>query len=346
MSTADSPPPLVQHLAAYIARQAGAQSASVLRHALLSGGAIQENHGLSLELDGGSMPGRHHFVVRCDAPSAIATSLSRAQEFAVLRAAFEAGVAVPRPYWLCDDASVIGAAFYVMAWAPGNASGRKITGGALSAAQARALTRRLGEELGRLHAVEPPREALAFLPVPTGNPARARLQTYCRNLDELGVADPVLEYAIRWLDDRAPPEDRIVLSHCDYRTGNYLVEDGQLSAILDWEFAAWSDPHEDLGWLCARSWRFAAPAREVGGVGEKADLFAGYEAATGRKVDAEKVRYWGVMASLRWAVIALQQAARHASGAQRSLELALTGRMVPEIEQDLLRHIEEAESCR
>lgn len=346
MSAPDTQPPLVHKLAGYIAAQAGAHSASVLRHALLSGGAIQENHGLSLELDGGSLPGRHHFVVRCDAPSAIATSLTRAQEFAVLQTAYEAGVAAPRPYWLCDDASVIGASFYVMAWAPGNASGRRITSGALTAEQGRALARRLGEELGRLHAVEPPREALSFLPLPRGNPARGRLKTYCRNLDELAVADPVLEYAIRWLDDQAPPDDRIVLSHCDFRTGNYLVDGGELSAILDWEFAAWSDPHEDLGWVCARSWRFAAPEKEAGGVGDKGDLFAGYEAVTGRRADPGRVRYWGVMASLRWAVIALQQAARHASGAQRSLELALTGRMLPEIEQDLLRHIEEAESCR
>ncbi|MNN88217.1 hypothetical protein D3C81_2058740 [compost metagenome] len=42
------------------------------------------------------------------------------------------------------------------------------------------------------------------------------------------------------------------------------------------------------------------------------------------------------MAHLRWAVIALQQAERHASGQQRSLELALTGRMVSELEQELL----------
>ena len=37
----------------------------------------------------------------------------------------------------------------------------------------------------------------------------------------------------------------------------------------DWEFAAWSDPYEDLGWLCARCWRFGNWEREAGGLGSR-----------------------------------------------------------------------------
>jgi hypothetical protein len=42
------------------------------------------------------------------------------------------------------------------------------------------------------------------------------------------------------------------------------------------------------------------------------------------------------MAHLRWAIIALQQADRHISGQQRSLELALTGRILPELELTII----------
>jgi hypothetical protein len=42
------------------------------------------------------------------------------------------------------------------------------------------------------------------------------------------------------------------------------------------------------------------------------------------------------MAHIRWAVIALQQAQRHLSGVERSLELALTGRIVAELEQEII----------
>ena len=65
----------------------------------------------------------------------------------------------------------------------------------------------------------------------------------------------------------------IVLCHGDYRTGNYLVDEGELSGILDWEFAVWSDPLEDLGWFCARYWRFDAWHREAGGIAEREDFF-------------------------------------------------------------------------
>ena len=41
---------------------------------------------------------------------------------------------------------------------------------------------------------------------------------------------------------RAPPAGEIVLIHNDFRTGNYMVDGGRVSAILDWEFAGWGDP--------------------------------------------------------------------------------------------------------
>ena len=42
------------------------------------------------------------------------------------------------------------------------------------------------------------------------------------------------------------------------------------------------------------------------------------------------------MAYVRWAMIALLQGHRHLSGVEKSLALALTGRMLPEMELDLL----------
>ena len=66
---------------------------------------------------------------------------------------------------------------------------------------------------------------------------------------------------MNWLEDNAPEPGPTVLCHCDFRTGNYMMNGDELTAVLDWEFAAWSDPGEDLGWLCCRSWRFGADDR-------------------------------------------------------------------------------------
>ena len=326
-------------LAEFIRRQTRAGTVDVLEFTRLSGGAIQDNFALSVRLSGGSHPGRLDVVVRSDAPSRIAASLTRAQEFKVLGVAHRAGVTVPRPLWLCEDESVTGGVFCVMARVAGSASPRRLLRGALDDARARALTRQLGVELARLHRVTPPVAELDFLPVPAGNPALARVRAYRAALEDIPEPHPVLEWALDWLRDNAPGRSEVALCHCDFRTGNYMVDDGRLTAVLDWEFAAWSDPYEDLGWICCKSWRFGVDEREAGGLGDKADLFDGYSGETGRAVDHGLVLYWEVMGFVRWAVIALQQAQRHLSGEQPSLELALTGRMVPEMEFDLLNQI-------
>ncbi|HUH59197.1 MAG TPA: phosphotransferase family protein [Candidimonas sp.] len=335
------PKDISRALARYVEQQTGAERVSVLNFARLPGGAIQNNHGFAVECVGGLRPGRHDLIVRSDAPSSIQASLGREQEFQVLLEAYEAGVTVPRPLWLCTDPSVIGSVFFIMDRVAGTADGHALVKGGLTPAQAQALTYQLGVELAHLHQVRPPRPSLASLPMPRPSPAAGRISQYRHALDAIPEPHPVLEWALNWLEDNAPVSDATVLCHCDFRTGNYMVHEGRLTGVLDWEFAAWSDPYEDLGWLCSRSWRFGASQKEVGGVGDKVDLFAAYAGIAGRPVDAGKVAYWEIMGSARWAVIALQQAQRHLSGNEPSLELALTGRLLPAIEYDLLTQIGE-----
>ena len=327
---------MADRIAGFIARRAGAGHVAVKRFDKLSGGAIQSNFALTLTMTGGTHAGDHTFVIRSDAPSQLSVSLTREQEFEVLRQAFAAGVTTPEPLWLCRDREVIGQIFCVMRKIAGTANGRQLVKANLPADQAGALVFRLGQELARLHRIRPDTVDLPFLPIPRQPAALARIQSYRDALDAIAEPHPVLEWALNWLRDKMPPAHAIALCHCDFRTGNYMVEHGRLTGILDWEFATWSDPYEDLGWLCAKSWRFGNNSKEVGGIGDKAELFAGYASVAGNAVEPETVRYWEVMAMVRWAIIALQQAQRHLSGAERSLELALTGRMVPEMELDLL----------
>lgn len=338
---------LAETFSSFVARQTGARNARVIGFDRLSGGAIQDNFGLTLELEGGNRPGRQAFVVRQDAPSGVAESLSRPEEFRVLEAAFRAGMTAPEPLWLCEDPGVSGRVFYVMTCAGGTASPRKLVKADFTQEQRCSIVRRLGAELARLHQVRPPQQSLEFLALPDpDNPALSRVLLYRRYLKEVGESHPVLEWALNWLEDNAPQPGATVLCHCDFRTGNYMMDGDQLTAVLDWEFAAWSDPCEDLGWLCSRSWRFGADEREVGGIGDRQDLLDGYREESGVNPDPATVSYWEVMALVRWAMIALQQARRHMSGEQRSLELALTGRMVAQMELDLLNQIQELEKGR
>lgn len=323
-------------LAGWLRGAAGAESLEILAMDKLSGGAIQENWGLKVEVDGAT----RDWVLRTDAPSGVSTSHGRVEEFALLKAAHEAGVTVPEPLFLNTDPVLLGKPFYVMTRIAGRAEGHILTRDpALQGEGGDRLVERLGVEMARIHSIRPPREDLHFLALPDVPPALHRIATYRTYLDELPDPNPALEYALRWLELRAPATPELVLCHCDFRTGNCMVDGGELTGILDWEFASWSDPMEDIAWLCTRCWRFGAWDREAGGIGSREAFYRGYEAESGRAVTRDIVPYWEVMAAVRWAVIALQQGERHLSGGEESLELALTGLRAPEMELDALMDI-------
>jgi hypothetical protein len=98
------------------------------------------------------------------------------------------------------------------------------------------------------------------------------------------------------------------------------------------------DPAEDLGWLCVRAWRFGSDL-PVGGIGQREELLAAYQAAGGAPVDLERVRFWEVFGNLKWAVICIAQAKTHLDGLVKSVELASLGRRTAETELELLELI-------
>ena len=323
-------------LANYLCAMTAAKEVRITQLERLSGGAIQENWLLVAHVSDGAYEGNQRWVLRTDALSSVPVSLSRAQEFAVLRVAYQAGVKAPKVLWCCQDRSIIGRDFFLMECVPGVAAGHRITGNDALVPDRAALVEQLGANMARLHTIKPPNNDLAFLPPPASNPALATITAYRSYLDALDASAPVLEWGLRWCELNSPAVAPICLLHRDYRTGNYMIHDGALSGLLDWEFTGWGDPREDIGWFTARCWRFAAPQREAGGVGDIDDFLRGYATVSDMVVTRHDLTYWQVMAHLRWAIIALQQADRHLSGQQTSLELALTGRMLPDLEREIL----------
>lgn len=310
---------------------------------LMSGGAIQQNWALDVER-GGAV---ERWVLRTDNPGTLAVSLPRAQEFALLRAAHAEGAAAPEPLLLCEDAGVIGAPFFVMRRVEGVAAAHVLAKRAREGGGDAALVARLGAGLARVHRVRPPRPDLAFLCEPPADPCRAFAARMRARLDDAGTPRPVLEWGLECLDRLAPPPVAPVLAHNDFRTGNLMVADnGDLSGILDWEFAGWDDPAADLGWLCAPCWRFGnrGAGYEAGGLGPRAALLRGYAEGGGTPPEPFRLAWWELAATIRWAVIAADQAGRFLSGAESSLELALTGHIVPELELDILAQAEALEA--
>jgi aminoglycoside phosphotransferase (APT) family kinase protein len=333
-------------LGAWLAARSGATGATITGARRLSGGAVQENWLLPVDFSGGPMDGAIELVLRTDAPSGVSDSHTRLEEFRLLQVAHAAGVTVPEPLFAEPEGTLLGKPFFVMRRLRGTAEPRKLTRDLGLDPHRPALVERLGRELARLHRIRPPDAQLDFLAPPAASAVAARLDAFRGQLDALPHAVPILEWGIRWLELNTPPPGVVVLCHGDYRTGNYMVDGAQLSGILDWEFSCWSDPLDDIGWLCARCWRFGADERPVGGVGERADLYRGYAAEAGQPLDWSLVPYWEVMATVRWAVIAHHQGQRHVSGREFNLELALTGRKAAEMELDVLTQVRRIEDGR
>jgi aminoglycoside phosphotransferase (APT) family kinase protein len=305
----------------------------------LPGGAIQENWRLAVSVEGGLHGGRHDWVLRTDAAARLSLGLDRAAEYAVLAVAHSAGVTVAAPVARCPDPGVIGAPFLVQGFVPGIAQARRVVRDPQLPVFGEALAERLGAELAAIHRILPPRQDLSFLPIPLHSPARGEVARLRLALDGAGEARPALEYVLSWLHYNAPPTRHITLVHGDFRTGNYLVHEGRLTAILDWEFAHWGDPHEDIGWFLARCWRFGNDELEAGGIGSRAAFYRGYNSAAGNPLDPAVIPYWEIMAAAKWATVAVLQGDRFRKGGEDSIELALTGLMPPEMEFDALQQI-------
>ena len=304
---------------------------------LLAGGAIQQNWEINVDITGGPHAGAHKWVLRTDAPATVASSLPREREFAIIHFAHANGLLAPKPLFMGNDATVIGRLFFVMEKLPGVAAGHKVVRLNFNRP---ALARELAEAAARIHAIRPPIAELPFLKTFLARDVIGASRAWLDMLDE---PHPVLEWGLRWCERRAPAHEETTFVHRDFRTGNYLIHEGKLAGLLDWEFAALGNPLEDIGWICAKCWGFRQDHHVVGGVADLEDFIPAYEAASGRKVPAEALRYWQVMAHIRWSIIALQQAQRHLSGVEPSLELALTGKIVAELEWEVLQLTEHAE---
>ena len=320
-------------LARFLSRASGATDVRVSEPELLAGGAIQENWGFEADFCGGPFAGRHRLVLRTDAATGVASSLDRIAEFAVQKAAFAAGVTVAEPLWACADPKVIGRPFFVMRRVAGTAQGRQITSDPAREPHLPGIAARLGAELARIQTIRPPRPDLAFLPYIDATRHIAGCRAY---LDRHPNKRPVLEWAISWLETHIPEKLPPVLCHRDFRTGNYMLCGAELTAILDWEFAGWGDPDEDIGWFCCKGWRFARLDREAGGIVGREAFYRAYQTASGRRPDAERVRFWEVLANVRWAVIALQQSDRFLIQGGRDLVTAIIGRRATECDLELL----------
>jgi aminoglycoside phosphotransferase (APT) family kinase protein len=252
-------------------------------------------------------------------------------EARLMRVAREAGVPEPEVHHVLEPEDGLGPGF-LMEWLEGEALGARIVRTPELEEVRPRLARQCGEILARIHAIDLEKSGLADV-LATVTPEQYVRQTW-EGYRAYATPQPMIDYTARWLLDHLPADAELRLVHNDFRNGNLLIGPEGVVAVLDWELAHIGDPMRDLGWLCTNSWRFGRRELPVGGFGERADLFGGYEAVSGRPVEVEHVKFWEVFGSFWWSIGCLQMAEHYRSGPDRSVERPAIGRRSSECQVD------------
>ena len=305
---------------------------AVERLGLIAGGASKEAWALDLRTPQGTLA----LLVRRAGGGVIHQgTLPLEQEHRVLEVAYAAGVRVPKPYGYLGEIAARPA--FVSERVAGETIGRRITQRPDLAAARAALPTQMADELAKIHAI--PTSRLSFL---SGEGAADVLDRLEREIDRLDEPHPAIELGLAWAR-RAPVErhDPVVL-HGDFRVGNLVVTEVGLAYALDWEFAHRGDPAEDVAWPLVRGWRFGADHLRLGGIGEVEPYLERYNSLTGRGISLATLAYWEIVGNMKWGIGALTQARRHLWGQERSVELAVLGRLASEMEYELLHLLERA----
>ncbi|HXH21730.1 MAG TPA: phosphotransferase family protein [Dehalococcoidia bacterium] len=328
-------------LVSYLARRMPeASEISVTKLARIPGGASRETWSFEARWREDGALRERGFIVRRD-PTGSLLETDRDVEFRMYQAMAAAGVPVPPMYWIEPDGAGLERPFFVMGRVEGETNGALLVSPSYGGSREE-IARQKAQILARIHRADWRALGVEAFAGPAPTPETAarveveRWESIMRR-DAL-EPQPVLEAALGWLKRNAPVAPAITVVHGDYRTGNFLYDDKKINAILDWEMAHLGDPMEDIGWLCLRSWRHGTEL--AGGLVERERFYEMYETAGGYPVDRRSVHFWEVLGNLKLAVIFLTGGRSLVEGRTADLILAMTTRMIPGIEREILTLLE------
>jgi aminoglycoside phosphotransferase (APT) family kinase protein len=239
------------------------------------------------------------------------------RQFRIQRQLWKSDVPVARMLWLEEDASVLGAPFYVMERIAGRIPTDNppyhVDGWMKEVApddRERLWWSGL-DALAAIHRLDW-RERLRFLTdeADAGSPLERQLGEYERFLGwaARGRPQPTCEAALSWLEEHRPPEGQATLCWGDARIGNMVFDGARCVAVLDWEMATVADPEQDLGW-----WIFMDHHHSAGCSVPRLPGFPSREATIARWAELigrepRNVSYYEVFAAFRFSVIMIRVA--------------------------------------
>jgi aminoglycoside phosphotransferase (APT) family kinase protein len=231
------------------------------------------------------------------------------REYRVLRAVYPHFPEAPKPFLLCEDASVIGSTFFVMERRHGVVI-RDSVPGELAAIPdyPRLVSEAFIDCLVRLHSIDVSEPSLSSLGRPTGFVER-QVRGWADRWNRAKTEElPEMLRIVRWLQECLPPASvGPTLVHNDYKLDNVMLRPAGdcVEAVLDWEMTTIGDPLADLGLtMCYWTWAPMTAVTTQPGWYTRDQFLDRYAAQTGR--DLTHIRYHEVLGIFKLAVI-LQQ---------------------------------------
>lgn len=287
---------------------------------------------LSYRQDGRSE--KRGMCLRRDPGNALLRHLSSLDEqYRVLKCLEATSLPTPKVYWYEDDLAILDMPFLVMEKVPGlcpSPWGRDGRAYYQSAADRGVLPASFTSTLATLHTVDWRAAGLDFLGVPAVGPEFAQREI-AKWKDLIAISDgapePILTDLIAWLEANAPSSEHVCLVHGAYRTGNLLIDNDRISAVLDWELQVLGDPMYDVAYVLSDLNREGTPL--LSNLVERDAFFRDYEQQTGFAIDEARCRYYNALYAMRSVAFWMSASGLYASGRNDDIRLARTAWSVP-----------------
>jgi aminoglycoside phosphotransferase (APT) family kinase protein len=276
--------------------------------------------------------------------SKVKSAHDMSREFRVLSKLHSVYAPAPEVLLYCDDASIIGAPFYVMRPIHGIILRKTLPPGLdFPPETARRLSESFIENLIRLHRVDYAAAGLSDLGKPDGYLERQVRGWTERYYGSKTHDYPEVEEICLWMRQHMPATSAVSLIHNDYKYDNVVLDSRDITKIvgvLDWEMCTIGDSLSDLGAVLAY-WIDATDPEELDqnrwgptnypGSFTREEIVHHYAQKTG--CDASQIAFYLTFARFKLAVIVQQIYYRYHQGLTKDERFAL----MPERIQILLR---------
>ena len=287
--------------------------------------------------------GASELILRLGPSYGLFAPYSSIPEFLSMRSLESSAIPVPKAYWAGDKTEPFGAPFLfsqkvngaaVVPWVPANTP-------PLDEKYRKSLGAEFIDALAALHTVDWTDQPIAEMAegINIENAALTNVLYWEKQIERWAMRPyPAAQWAVRWLKDHCPIAPRVAIIHGDYRTGNFLEENGHITAILDWELVHLGDPHEDIGWVSMPMYMGGSP--HFCRLTEPEWFYQRYSEKVGFEVSMASVKYYRAFSLLKLAATHMAAARCFEEGRFNDLRMPAMGSQIATCLRQLEKTIE------